>query len=42
MQPNKPESNNHRQKDSLTYVNDFITKLNKKILSIPKNSQQTV
>ena len=41
MQPNKPESNNHRQKDSLTYVNDFITKLNKKILTIPKNSQQT-
>ena len=29
-----------KKKDLLTYVNNFITNLNKKILSIPKASQQ--
>ena len=29
-----------KKKDLLTYINNFITNLNKKILSIPKNSQQ--
>ena len=29
-----------KKRDLLTYINNFITNLNKKILSIPKNSQQ--
>ena len=31
-----------KQRDCLTYVNDFLTRLNKKILTLPKNSQKEV
>ena len=31
-----------KQRDSLTYVNDFLTRLNKDILTLPKDSQKEI